>query len=97
MCFITSSTGLVLLLSKVRREGPGPREGVHAAPRFGAIGAVTQILPRVGIPMRIVEDWCRGEAYRVCVVSGGSEALWWYCTVGSMAILSQAVGSAERS
>lgn len=94
MDFRTSNTRLTLLLREVRRQGPGPGEGLHAAPRFWAICAITGVLPEVGIAMRSVEHWHWGEADCVCIVTGGSEALREHSTVRALAIPRQAVSSA---
>lgn len=81
-----STSGLVLLLRVVGRKGSGPGEGLHTAPGLGLTCAI-RVLPRLGAAMRTVEDGHWGKAYCVCAVSGGSEALRLYCTVGALAVL----------
>lgn len=76
----------MLVLREIGREGPSPVEVLHDAPRFWLICSITRVLPGVGIAMRIAEDRCRGETYCVRVVSGGFDALCWYCTVGALAV-----------
>jgi len=65
-----------MLLREITRKGPG-REGLHAVSGFWAICSITRVLPKVGIAVKIVEHWCWGEAYCVCIISGSSKALWW--------------------